>query len=88
MIHVKHTPSHLEAADSDLLRDTIRHHDELIGHLMDTAAERHHELSRTSADPPAPSLLLAPAQLESLQRRFIFVLEVACELWSRPAPAD
>jgi hypothetical protein len=77
---VNHTPPHIEAADSDLLRDTVRHHDELIARLMETAADRH--------DPLSPSLLLAPAQLESLQERFIFVLEVACELGSRPAAAD
>ena len=34
------TALHLEAADSDLLRGTIRHHDEQIAHLIETAADR------------------------------------------------
>jgi hypothetical protein len=84
---VNHTPPHIEWADSDLLRDTVRHHDELIARLMDTAAARYDELSRLPGDPLSPPLLLSPAQLESLQERFIFVLEVACELGSRPAAA-
>ena len=88
MIHVNHTPSHIAAADSDLLRDTVRHHDELIARVMETAADRHHALSRLPGDPLSPSLLLAPGQLESLQGRFILVLEVACELGSRPAAGD
>jgi hypothetical protein len=88
VIHVSHTPPHIEAADSDLLRDTVRHHDEVIVRLMETAADRHNALSRLPGDPLSPSLLLAPSQLESLQERFIFVLEVACELGSRPGAAD
>ncbi len=70
---MKHIPAHLDAADSDLLRDTIAHHDELIACMMRTAA--------------SPSQSLTPAQLENLYDRFILVLEVACELWSRPADA-
>jgi hypothetical protein len=79
------TALHLEAADSDLLRDTIRHHDEQIAHLIETAADRHRELRRSPTDPPSPSLLLSPHQLDALTERFTFVLEVACELASRPA---
>lgn len=78
---------HFEATESDVLRDTIRHHEVLIGEMMEAAAIRHSELHRTatsSIEPPCP---LDPAQVEDLSYRFLLVLAVACELDSRP-PAD
>jgi|SoimicmetaTmtHAB_FD_contig_61_77230_length_2751_multi_2_in_0_out_0_3 hypothetical protein len=80
------TTPHLETADSGLLQDTILHHDELIARLMDTAATRYDELAPSVADPPSPAALLSSAQLDDLGERFIFVLEVACELGSRTSP--
>jgi hypothetical protein len=77
---------HLEAADSDLLRDTIRHHDQLIGPVMGAAAERHRKLHRAPGDPLSPLLLVSPMELEGMTRRFMLILEVACELASRPPP--
>ncbi|HUZ83307.1 MAG TPA: hypothetical protein VMU66_01335, partial [Gaiellales bacterium] len=62
----------------------IRHHDELIGRLLETAAGRRRELIRDGAEPPAASVLLSPTQLDALRGRFEFVLEVRCELGSRP----
>lgn len=50
---------------------------------MDTAAIRYDELAPSVADPPSPAALLSSAQLDDLGERFIFVLEVACELGSR-----
>ena len=76
---------HLEAADSDLLRDTIRtFDDQLIGPLLGAAAERHRKLHRAPGDPLSPLLLVSPEELEGMTRRFMLILEVACE--TRVAP--
>jgi hypothetical protein len=53
---------------------------------MDTAATRYDELALSVADPPLAAALLSSVQLDDLGERFLFVLEVACELGSRTGP--
>jgi len=67
---------HIEATDADVLRDTIRHHDALIGEVMEAAADRYRQRG--------PEAQLDAAQLDELIYRFLLVLTVACELSSRP----
>ncbi len=78
---IKNPEPHLETADSDLLRETILHHEHLIAQHMEIAAGRH--LDGRQADPVAAPPELSPEEFDDLENRFVFVLEVACELASR-----
>lgn len=72
---------HIEATDSDVLRDTIHHHDVLIGEVMETAADRYQQRRSAGSSP----LELDPIELDDLVYRFLLVLTVACELAARPS---
>jgi hypothetical protein len=75
---------HIEATDSDVLRDTIRHHDVLIGEAMEAAADRYQQRRKAGLPGLDSSLPLAPTELDDLVYRFLLVLTVACELAARP----
>ena len=78
---IQNPEPHLEAADSALLLDTIVHHEQLIAQHMETAADRHLHAQEAEALITPPTL--SPEDFDDLRSRFVFVLEVACELASR-----
>lgn len=75
---------HIEATDSNVLRDTIHHHDVLIGEAMEAATDRYQQPRSAASSDLDSSLPLDPIELDDLTYRFLLVLTVACELASRP----
>ncbi|HET7379937.1 MAG TPA: hypothetical protein VFJ24_07850 [Gaiellales bacterium] len=75
---------HIEATDSNVLRDTIHHHDVLIGEAMEVAADRYQQRRNSASSDLDSSQPLDPSELDDVIYRFLLVLTIACELASRP----